>query len=407
MNNKGKLHDSIGVTEAQVISIDHPQALPTVNENAFDVSGEVAGIAGFSNTQVEFLKSLGFTKGLVEALADNYRAFKKRVWLVDNSGSMKMMDGQQIVFDDGFCKCLFVTSEPGQRGRVTKCSRWEELQSCVEYHTEMSGQLQIPTLFRVLNAPDRRNPHIDSSFEIGNEKHEQSHAAFSVSRRVMAIEPQGPTPLAMHLRRIRRDLDNIADELESSGQKVVIIIATDGIPTNERGYTGKEITQDFVNALNQVYKYPVWIIFRLCTNNLEVIEYYNGLDRLLERPVEVLNDFMDEAAEVHKCNPWINYATPLHRCREFGFHHRLFDLIDERALSLDEMVDFCALLFGDEMRDAPDPRVQWNAFIDKLKDCMTAEGPQWSPSSKSVKPWINLSTLNYKYGKSGSGCTVV
>lgn len=95
MNNRDKLHDSIGVTEAQVISIDHPQALPTVNENAFDVSGEVAGIAGFSNTQVEFLKSLGFTKGLVEALADNYRAFKKRVWLVDNSGSMKMMDGQK------------------------------------------------------------------------------------------------------------------------------------------------------------------------------------------------------------------------------------------------------------------------------------------------------------------------
>ena len=64
MNNREKLRDSIGVTEAQVISIDHPQALPTVNENAFDVSGEVAGIAGFSNTQVEFLKSLGFTKGM-------------------------------------------------------------------------------------------------------------------------------------------------------------------------------------------------------------------------------------------------------------------------------------------------------------------------------------------------------
>jgi len=39
-----------------------------------------------------------------------------------------------------------------------------------------------------------------------------------------------------------------------------------------------------------------------------------------------------EAAEVTKENPWLNYALPLHRLREFGFHDRVFDILDERPL---------------------------------------------------------------------------
>jgi len=142
------LEDSIALAEAKVISIDLNAAqAPDINDNAFDTSGN-AEFGGFDKNQVEFLKSLGFTKGLIQALAANYKAFKKRVWLVDNSGSMKMMDGQKIEFSDGFCKCL-PNSEPNTSGRIAQCSRWDELSLCVDYHTEMAAQLQIPTLFRV------------------------------------------------------------------------------------------------------------------------------------------------------------------------------------------------------------------------------------------------------------------
>ena len=39
-------------------------------------------------------------------------------------------------------------------------------------------------------------------------------------------------------------------------------------------------------------------------------------------------------------NPWLTYGLPLHRAREFGVRHKLFDLLDERALLPSEIYEF-------------------------------------------------------------------
>lgn len=408
MSVSAGLHDSIVSVDAQVlpeqkntgVAVQAQATVETTANNLFSTNEEQAG--GFTPEKEEYLKKLGFTLGLIKALGSNYKTFKKRVWLVDNSGSMKMTDGTKIEFYPNKCNCF---GGGGNYGRTIPVSRWEELQACVEYHVDMAAELQIPTTFRLLNAPDRKNPNLNSFFDIGMSA--DNSANVDQSRVVMNNEPKGPTPLALHLRRLRSDLEMISRELEESGQKVVIIIATDGIPTNERGYTGKEITQDFVNALNNVYNFPVWVVFRLCTNNQEILEYYNGLDLLLERPVEVLNDFMDESLEVHKCNPWINYCQPIHRCREFGFHHRLFDLMDERPLTLDEAHDYCCLIFGQEFKDtAPEPQADFKVYAAAVEKTQNAETPQWNPCSKSVKPWINMELFRIRYGD-GTPCSIL
>ena len=72
---------------------------------------------------------------------------------------------------------------------------------------------------------------------------------------------------------------------------------------------------------------PVWVVIRLCTNEKKVTEFYNQIDEVLEFNLEVLDDYLDEAKEVHKHNKWLNYALPMHRCRELGYHDRLFDLL--------------------------------------------------------------------------------
>lgn len=41
-----------------------------------------------SETDINRLKSQGFTSGLAEALSQNNLAFPLRVWVIDNSGSM-------------------------------------------------------------------------------------------------------------------------------------------------------------------------------------------------------------------------------------------------------------------------------------------------------------------------------
>ena len=43
-------------------------------------------------------------------------------------------------------------------------------------------------------------------------------------------------------------------------------------------------------------------------------------------------------------NPWINYGDPLHKLREFGASIKEFDLLDESALSSEQMRVMCAML---------------------------------------------------------------
>ena len=130
-----------------------------------------------------------------------------------------------------------------------------------------------------------------------------------------------------------------------------------------------------------------------------VVDFYNSLDDNLELSIEVLDDFEGEAKEVYEHNPWLNYTLPLHRCREMGFFHRVFDMIDERPLSKSDLRDYVCLLFGDSGFDGmPDPTTDWDNFMRRLSDVVKKEAKQYNPISKKLEPWINLKVLNKVYG---------
>jgi hypothetical protein len=178
------------------------------------------------NLRTEHVKQLidqGFTYGLAKALAQNADAFDRRIWVVDNSGSMQIGDGHRIVIN-------------GQ-GKIeaTPVTRWEEIQDTIIYHSQMAAVLQSPTIFRLLNDPgpaagqqefsvctnpnhhqNHHNPH-GGGFRAGSDVEQEIRRAKQIMQRA---KPDGVTPLTQHIWEIQGQIRNMLPRLQQSGQRV-------------------------------------------------------------------------------------------------------------------------------------------------------------------------------------------
>ncbi len=292
--------------------------------------------------------------------------------------------------------------------KLVPCTRWAELTETVNYHAQMAALIQAPTSFRLLNNP---GAHIGpQEFSVADKGVDAAiiQRDLDVAIRTMrAASPSGVTPLAQHVREIRENVLSMMDDLNAEGKKVAVILATDGLPTNNQGIGGFQERNDFTDALRSMEGLPVWIVIRLCTDEENVVEFYNSLDQQLELSIEVLDDLIGEAEEVHENNPWLNYCLQLHRMREMGIPHRLFDLLDERAFTKSELREFCFLLFGAGRFDGvPDPEADWAGFLKSLESILSEEKQQWNPVKKKMKPMLNLKEMNRIYN-AGEACVIM
>eukprot|EP00977_Amphora_coffeiformis_P009970 scaffold2330_cov153-Amphora_coffeaeformis.AAC.2 len=335
-----------------------------------------------SSQTIRDLRDQGFTQGLAESLQTNKRAFPLSIWIIDNSGSMNQRDGHR-----------FVETTNSSVVKVVECTRWAEMQQTVSYHVQLAALLQSPTVFRMLNDPGRvAGPQQFSIAETttssspggGSDAMTRISEQVAVAQQVMLnTTPGGVTPLIPHLQEVRQNILDMEDQLRAEGAKVVLVLATDGLPTDERGISDRATQQQFVSALRSLEGLPVWIVVRLCTD-------------------EVLDDFIAEAKEIQETNAWLNYGLPLHRMREMGFYSKLFDMLDERKLAKDELRDFFRLLFGtNHMDGVPDPEADWSGFVDSIERLCRKEGKTWNPITKRMDYWVDIRKLKRAYKKKG------
>ena len=80
------------------------------------------------------------------------------------------------------------------------------------------------------------------------------------------------TPLVKHIKHVRQEILKLKPQLESEGRKVCVILATDGLPTDESGRGGHQQEQDFVMSLKSLESLPVWVVVRLCTDEEQVVD---------------------------------------------------------------------------------------------------------------------------------------
>jgi len=130
------------------------------------------------------------------------------------------------------------------------------------------------------------------------------------------------------------------------------------------------------------------------------------LDRMLEVEIDVLDDYISEAAEVFAANPWVTYGLQLHRMREFGLPSKEFDILDSSQLSPGQMRSLIAALLGGKPHDYPEPTQNFQDFSaavqHRLQHSVTTKDP-----NRYLKemPWIDIRMLNKKYGPKG-GCLI-
>jgi hypothetical protein len=203
---------------------------------------------------------------------------------------------------------VLIDSSLGTEAMVA-CSRLEEVGGSIHWHAELASRLRVPTEFRLLNPPGYRAAQ-NVKVGLGDPINEMK----SITN-FLAAGPTGRTPLCAQIREVHQEISSISDDLRRTGKKALVVIASDGAATDG----------SVSEALRPFQRLPVWIVIKLCTDDNDIIDYWNKVDEDLELDLDVLDDLSGEAAEVVENNPWLNYGVNLHKLREWGTTRKEFD----------------------------------------------------------------------------------
>jgi hypothetical protein len=328
-NNNSKFEQSNPVyAQAYAVPVEHTaQQAATYDPHYFHstpapsapmtMSAAVPTSASGNESQLrQFLTNHRWPLGLQDTFVRNLQKVPYRFFICDDSGSMITPDGHR----------------PVKAGKLTKfisCSRWQELTQALTFHAEAAKLAGAPTEFRLLNGAA---PIVIGTG--GSQDGIDDESKFQTLLALFQDSPSGSTPLCQHIREVTARITAMAPTLRAQGQKACVMIATDGESSDG----------DIAAAMRPLKDLPCWVVVRLCTDEDRIVDYWNNVDSVLELDMDVLDDLQGEAKEVEANNPWLTYGEPIHRIREFGIPIKELDLLDELKLSLDQVVNFAAML---------------------------------------------------------------
>lgn len=321
---------------------------------------------------LEYLMQWHWPKGLQNIFISNLKKIPLRFYILDDSGSMSSNDGHRLV-----------DSPKGKT--MVGCTRWEELTCSVKFLAGVAKASGAATEFRVLNG--------SAPIMIGNGDANEADR-YQILMSLLSDSPGGGTPLCKHVREVIEKIRPMEDQLRANGQKVCVVIASDGESTDG----------NIAEAMRPLRSLPVWVVIRLCTDDERIVEYWNNIDNELELEMDVLDDFTGEAQELFEHNPWLTYGEPMHRLREFGVPVKEIDLMDETSLSMDQIRRMCTIIFGGYIEDYPHPEADFAGFLAVIQKNNNSLSKVWNPISQRMTDWINIAQLK-SVGKKGS-CTL-
>jgi hypothetical protein len=337
--------------------------------------------------QTQKFQSLGVPWGLARLLAEEDSKIGLRIFLLDNSGSTAAYDGHYCQeFDDGS-----IVSYP--------CSRWEEIKHMAIQHAEWNAAIGTPCEFVLLNPGPGAVQEGRDFVRLNSGSESVASSLQSLQRMLDSSQPGGLTPLKDRLEEIYHRIRAQHAELAENGQRIVLVIATDGLPTSTTSATTTSRNKsEFLEMLKKLgFELSVFIVIRLTTDDDNVVGYYNEVDAELELPLEVIDDIKSEAKEIQRQgNAWMTYSPLLHKIREGGTFVKLLDLLDERRLTLTEISVFVQLLLRQEQEE-PMPRSAED-FCDAVDNALQHAALVYDPLRGTMGPTVKLHQVKWALG---------
>ena len=196
-------------------------------------------------------------------------------------------------------------------------TRWDELQQTVSIVVDLAATLDPDGIdIYFLNRPPLL--HVNDSSQL---------------RDTFAKPPNGPTPLT----RVLSEVLNLKRS-HTHDRKLLILIATDGIPTDDKGLSDLARLEHILRRERHPFEDRIFVTFIACTNDLQSVGYLNGFDKRISH-VDVLDDYQserDEVLAVQGKNFPFSYGDYVVKIL-MGAVDRWFDQLDERKVRLSTM----------------------------------------------------------------------
>jgi len=196
------------------------------------------------------------------------------------AAKLRQLEGYEIVLvlDDSGSMNAPIQDHTGGGGGAfaVQQTRWKELQTITSIVVNIAAIMDKNGLdVYFLNRPGMSG--VRSS-------HDLTHS--------FAQPPAGLTPLTPVIRRVLSDKRAVMVE-----QKLLLIVATDGAPTDANGRVDVNSLRDVLARERNADR--CFVTFMACTDDLTAVEYLNDWDRQLKH-LDVVDDYQSERREIMK-----------------------------------------------------------------------------------------------------------
>mmetsp|Transcript_30799 Transcript_30799/g.51527 ORF Transcript_30799/g.51527 Transcript_30799/m.51527 type:complete len:284 (-) Transcript_30799:1-852(-) len=282
MSSKKSKNTSVSTTTVAVPVDSSTPTAQIIKETAVDPSKrKKTKASSFSKAEIEkstlkqpndekarvFLAEHHWPPGLADALIKSCRKMAIRYVITDDSGSMMTNDGHRVI------------GEGTKNVKMIQCTRWSELTSTLKFHAKLAHAAQAPTEFRFLNNCE--------PIMVGAEDDKDGIGLTAALNVFEEESPAGQTPICQQVQEVIECIRAQEDELRSTGRKACVIIASDGESTDG----------NLADAMRPLQDLPVWVVVRICTDDENIVEYWNNIDGQLELEMDVLDDLSGTISE--------------------------------------------------------------------------------------------------------------